>query len=169
MKKLATAFVFCGLLVAPLASVSAGDDGAWFDMENCGMCKNMSAEKGLMENMQWENVAIENGLLSICTVDKKYDEAYKRSQKKMQETSALLMKGEKMDLCGFCKSYGSLMMAGAMMENVETKAGHIMLMTSDNPEVVKQMHAHVERTNEEMAKMMNSKMSKGSHEGHSHD
>ncbi len=163
MKKLLTAIVFCGLLVAPLASVSAGQDKAWFDMENCGMCKNMSAEKGLMENMQWESHAIENGMISVTTVNPDYEEAFARSHKKMEETGALLMKGEKMDLCGFCQSFGSLMMSGAKMENVESKAGHIMLMTSSNPEVVKNIHAHVKRTNAEMAKMMNS------HEGHSHD
>ncbi len=172
MKKIVAAIVFCGLLVAPLASVSAGQDGPWFDMENCKMCKGMAAEKGLMENTQWESHAIENGLITVCTVNKGFEEAYARAQKAMHETGDLLMKGEKMDLCGFCQSYSSLMMSGAKMEEVESNAAHLTLMTSNDADVVKKIHAHLERTNAEMAQMMKAMeemKSKDPHAGHSHD
>ncbi len=154
MKRLVTAIAFCGLLAAPLAAVYAGQEKPFFDLENCDMCKNMSAEKGLMDNMKWENHAIDNGLISVTTVAEGYEEAFVRSEKNMQKTGELMMNGKKMDLCGYCQSFSSLMMSGAKMEGVETGAGHIMLVTGDNPELVKKIHAHVKRTNAEMAKMM---------------
>ncbi len=63
IKKLWSA-VFCvGLLVA--VGMSIGDEGKpWFDIHNCGMCKNMAAEEGLMDNLNWETHKISNGMLN---------------------------------------------------------------------------------------------------------
>ncbi len=149
------------ILAAPL--VAHAGEGAWFDLENCSMCKNMSAEKGLMEHMEWETHLITNGMLSVTVVDPEYKEAFDRSMQNMKKTGEKLMAGEQMHLCGFCTSYGGLRMAGATFDYVETDAGHIDLVTSSDPKVVEMIRKHGQRTIDEYEKMM-----KEEHEGHSH-
>ena len=61
MKKLGIALVLACLTLT--VAVATAGDKAWFDLENCGMCKNMMAEEGLMENMKWETHAIAAGLM----------------------------------------------------------------------------------------------------------
>jgi len=139
------------MLALPLSAVAG--DMAWFDLENCGMCKNMSAEEGLMEAMTWENHLTADGMMSVTVVAHGHEEAFKRSMENMEKTGQKMMAGEKMELCGFCSSYGNLAMAGATIENFETAAGHVGLVTSRDPAVIKQIHAHGQKTIEEYSKM----------------
>jgi hypothetical protein len=60
--------------------------------------------------------------------------------------AAKMQSGEQVPLCGFCTSYGKLMMAGVQMEEIETEFGHISLMTASDPEVVKMIHDHGQHT-----------------------
>ncbi len=64
-----------------ISMTQAGDaaEAKWFDLENCAMCTGMMAEKGLMENMTWEQHNISNGILSVATVTPEYKEAFGRS------------------------------------------------------------------------------------------
>ena len=127
-----TALVIAVFTMAALAlPLGAAPDAApWFDLEKCSMCKNMTAEKGLMEHMEWENHLIADGMMSITVVTAGYEEAFARSMENMKATGEKLMAGEKMYLCGFCQSYGGLHMAGANFEHIETKSGTIELITS---------------------------------------
>ncbi|MFQ5608594.1 MAG: hypothetical protein ACE5GA_11665, partial [Candidatus Zixiibacteriota bacterium] len=124
--------------------------------------------EGLMENMTCEHHLIGSGFMTITTVNPDYTEAFNRSMDKMKEMGAKLAKGEKANLCGYCVSHGSLMMAGAKIENLETGVGYIMLATSSDPKLVEKIHAHGQRTIDEYATML--KLQKeDSHEGHDHD
>ena len=71
--------------------------------------------------------------------------------KQLEGVVADLENGKQMPLCGFCTSYGKLKMAGAKDEQVETDFGMIGLLTSDDPDIVKQIHAHADRTVKEFA------------------
>ena len=84
------------------------------------MCKHMSGEEGLMEHMEWENHLTKDGMMSVTVVGHGYEEAFGRAMANMEATGGKMMAGEKMYLCGFCQSYGGLMMAGANFENFET-------------------------------------------------
>ncbi len=161
-----TALVFGAFTLAALALPLAAAPGnaPWFDLENCSMCKHMTAEESLMEHMEWENHLTTDGMLSVTIVAAGYEEAFARSMQNMEATSEKLMTGEKMYLCGFCQSYGGLHMAGANFEHIETKTGTIELVTSHDPAVVEKIHAHGQKTIDEYNKMM----AAGSHEGHSH-
>jgi len=141
-------------LMIPFAA--AAGEGAWFDLENCAMCKNMSAEEGLMEHMEWENHLVENGMLSITRVDPAYEDAFKRSMDNMQATGQKLMTGEQMHLCGFCQSYGGLHMSGANFEMIKADAGYIDLVTSGDPKIVAMIHKHGQRTIDEYNAMFGS-------------
>lgn len=156
--------VFVSLLACLCLGLAVGQAGAekpWLDPPNCDMCKGMVAEPGLMEHMSWENYAVSNGMLSLCTVDPAYAKAYEKAMMHMEETKKKLMAGEKLNLCGCCTSIGELAMAGAVMNEVATKGGHAMIMTSSDEALIKKIHAHVEKTNEAFAKMMEA-------EGHDH-
>ena len=144
-KKLWSA-VFCLCLVVAVGT-SIGDEGkAWFDIQNCGMCKNFSAEEGLMDNVDWETYKISNGMLTITKIGAGYEEKFQNAAKNAQATAMKLQAGEQMHLCGFCTSYGNLMMAGVSNEEVESEVGIIQLMTSNDEAVVKQIHEHAHHT-----------------------
>jgi ABC-type sugar transport system ATPase subunit len=56
-------------------------------------------------------------------------------------------------MCGHCQAYGKLMMMGAKSEYVQSDLADIVLLTSDNPETVKEIKAFAQRNRDEMAKM----------------
>lgn len=155
-------------LVAGAAFAGPGGDKAWFDLENCGMCKNLMAEEGLMDHMQWENHIIATGAMSVTKVDPKYDAAFQRAHANMEAAGKKMMAGEKMELCGFCTSYGSLAMAGAKMENLHSDMGYIGVVTSTDPAVIEKIHAHTKRTQKEFKKWMEAEGKGHSHDGHDH-
>lgn len=157
------ALVLIGILVMSLAAISS--EGTWFDLEDCSMCKNLTAEKGLLEHMEWETHLIHNGMLSVTVVDPEYTEAFKRAMANMEETGTKLMNGEQMYLCGFCTSYGGLHMAGATMEDVKTDLGLISLITANDSKTIEMIHKHGQRTIDEYAKMVEAE---GDHAGHDH-
>lgn len=156
------------VLSVPLA-FAAKDDAPWFDLENCSMCKHMTAEEGLMEHMEWENLLTKDGMMSVTVVAHDYEEAFQRSMKNMEAEGMKMMSGQEMYLCGFCQSYGTLHMAGVNFENFETDMGYINLATSHDPAVVKQIHAHTQKTIDEYEKMVAAEAKGGhDHEGHDH-
>jgi hypothetical protein len=168
-KKFPLLFGLIAMVILSLPVAFAAQDEAWFDLENCSMCKHMSSEEGLMENMEWGNYLTKDGMMSVTVVAEGYDKAFKRSMKNMEATGHKLMAGEKLYMCGFCQSYGALHMAGANFENFETDAGYINLATSHDPAVIEKIHAHGQRTIDEYDKMVAAE-SKGhsGHEGHDH-
>jgi hypothetical protein len=169
----ALAIVAVALVALPTAFAAQGE--SWFDLEGCSMCKSMSSEKGLMENMEWENHLTTDGMMTVTVVKHGYEEAFERAMTNMEATGAKLMAGEDLYLCGFCTSYGSLHMAGANFENFQTAGGHINLVTSRDPAIIETIHAHGQTTIDEMAKMTGGKEKsdhphehpKGDH-GHDH-
>lgn len=142
-------FIAVLIMIAAVA-VSAGDK-PWFDNANCAMCKNMSND--LMENTAWAQYNISKGIISVTSVPDKYVAEYRKAHQGMEQTGASLMKGEMLDLCGSCIALGACMMKGVNQEYVETPNGDIWIVTSDNPEVVAELHAWAKRNKDEMAKM----------------
>jgi len=100
----------CVVAVPVLASPTT--EKSWFDMQNCAMCKSMTAEKGLLEHTSFDTYVTSTGLVSVCTVDPAYKEAFARAGAKMTATMKDLEAGKDVGpLCGFCTSYGELMKA----------------------------------------------------------
>ena len=163
------AVLLCALVFGVVAMPAwGGEEGAWFDLENCSICRNLAAEEGLMENMKWETYVISNGMMTVSVIDEHYEDEMERASKKIEAVVAKLQTGELVPLCGFCTSYGNLMMNGAKMEEFDTAAGQINLMTSDKPEVVEMIHVHAKRTLDDGAKLAEAHAEHG-HEGHAHD
>ena len=142
------ALSFAALVVAGVA-VAGGQ--AWFD-HDCAMCESLMSDEALMNNMNWEQYDLSNGLVAVTTVTPDYLAAYRTAHSNMNATAERLMKGEEMELCGSCTAMGKCMMMGAKQEYVETSTGDLWLVTSDNPEVVADLHKWVARNQEEMKK-----------------
>ncbi len=142
-------------LMALLCSVAtAGDEVPWFDMEKCAFCKMITAEEGLAEHMQVEYHKLSIGIMSITVVDQEYMESYERVQKKMEKLGNELMQATEMPyMCGLCAAVGEFYMAGLQPDHIRSSVGEIVIWTSDQPEMVKKLHAFAQRSIDECAKM----------------
>jgi len=154
MKKWVLTVALVSVVAAPLLASPTTTEKPWFDMQNCAMCKSMTAEKGLIEHSSFDTYATATGLVSVCTVDPAYKEAFARAGAKMMATMKDLEAGKDVGpLCGFCTSYGELMKAGAKSDMFTTATGDISTLTSTDPALIAKIQAHAKRTSEEMAKM----------------
>jgi hypothetical protein len=126
--------------------VTAEQEQAWFDIENCALCKNLGNEEGLLQNIRWETHLTANGAVTLTQVPAEYEEAFARAQKHIEETASKMGSGEPMHLCGFCQSYGMLMMSGVKVESFQGEVARVTLMTSSDDKVVEMIHAHAQKT-----------------------
>jgi len=134
--------------------IATAQDKPWFDMENCAFCKNLSAQPGLMDHLtKWEPHNVKNGSVSITEVDKEYVDAYKKAMAAMKVTAHRIQEGEQLPICGMCEAYNGLMMKGAQSDEVQSGNIFVSLMYSDDPEIVNEIHAITDHTNDEMMKM----------------
>jgi hypothetical protein len=153
-RKAFTLVVFTAILIVFFSMLWAGDERPWFDLENCEFCKHLMKDPELLNNSDWEHHKIDNGLVTVTTVRDEYMPSFLEAMEHMQETADRLMKGEQVYMCGMCEAMGALMMKGVKWDMVQTNHGSIDIMTSDDPELVKEIHAFADKTEAEMAKMM---------------
>ena len=149
------------LFLALAATAFAGD--AWLDLENCDMCKNMMTDAELFEAMTWETHVLKNGLLEVTTYPAAMEDRFDQLMEKMEKSGARVMAGEKLEMCGMCRSYGAMMMKGVDMDQVETEGGMVTVISSRDPVVVSMIQKHAQTTIDEFAAWKES-----GHE-HSHD
>lgn len=127
----------------------------WFDAESCDICKPWHEDVELMKSTKWETHIIKKGVLMVATVSKDQMGSYSKACKKMDAVLAKISAGQSpKELCGFCTAMGGLMQTGAEMEKINTQTGDITILTSDDAETVKKIHAFAKRTQEETKKML---------------
>ena len=141
------------------ASMLIADDKPWFDMENCSFCQNLTKDPDLLKNMTWEHYDIDNGIMTVTTVKPESKAAYLEAQKAMEAVAESMQQGN-MDvkMCGHCEYYGMLMMSGAKIQHVDAGVADIVLMTSDDPELVKKIKFYASKNREELAKWEEAEM-----------
>jgi hypothetical protein len=151
-------YAFLSLLSLVLLSIPgmAEEEMSWFDLENCAICSKLDAEQGLMENLDWEAYVISDGMLSITVVPEAYEKALLRAAEHMEASLKEMESGEPKPICGFCRSYGALVMAGARVEEIDTRAGHVSLITSTDPAVVAAIHEHARQAIREAKRVLES-------------
>ncbi|MCZ6837220.1 MAG: hypothetical protein O7G85_15705 [Planctomycetota bacterium] len=143
--------------------VWAGDQDAkkkagWFDAAACGMCKPMTEYPELMTSMKWETHKIKDGMLMVTSIPEEHRKTFEAVCTKMQENGRqLATRGESVDLCGHCESFGKLMQAGVRQEKIMTAFGHIALVTANDPTTVELIHKHAEQSQDETKKMLANK------------
>jgi hypothetical protein len=161
MKKTVLFAVTAILFAAVAFTFGVGNAGpgesAWFDMQGCAFCKNLVKDPALMKNMTWEHYDISNGAVVITTVTPEAKKSYIEAKTAMMDIGKKLETGQltmdKVPMCGHCQAYGKLMMMGAKIESVEGSQADVIIMTSDKPEVVKEIKAFAQKNRDEMAKM----------------
>lgn len=145
------------ILALPLLAGEHTSASGWFDMENCAFCKSLTEDPELLAHVTWENHKIQNGSMTITTVDPAYAAAYAKASKAMEDLGTKMTSGEvnpmEVKMCGHCQAFGQLMMAGVRMEKVVGEAAEVMLLTSDDPNIVAMIHEMTDRDIEEMKLM----------------
>jgi hypothetical protein len=153
----AAAILFATVALLQGVGNAGAGESAWFDMEGCAFCKNLVKDPHLMENMTWEHHDISNGVVTITTVKPESRKSYIEAKTAMMDVGKKLETGQltmdKVPMCGHCQTYGKLMMMGVKMESVEGSQADVIIMTSDKPEVVKEIKAFAQKNRDEMAKM----------------
>ena len=96
---------------------------------------------------------IHNGMVMVMVIPEKHKAVMEQAHEHMKEAAAQMEKGKKMELCGFCKSYGKLMESGAAIEELETVGGNLTIVTSPDEDVVARIHEHAKRSHVEHEKM----------------
>ena len=147
------------ILTLLAAVASAGANDPWVDMDNCPICKNVSSVDGLMENMTWEHHLTATGVMTVSTIKPQFQKQFEGAKARMKETLGKVVKGEAIDVCGYCISLAALLRTGAKAENVVTAASDIMLVSSTDEATIAKIHAHAQKTIDFL---------KPSHEGHDH-
>lgn len=127
---------------------------AWFDMENCAICKNLASMKHDMHKLEWESHMLEDGMISVVKVPADMKEAMDKADAGVQATVARLEQGEQLEMCGYCQSYGKLMAMGANFKDIKTMGVNINVVTSSDPDVVKEIHAMAKQAKIEHEKML---------------
>ena len=140
-------------LLALLVSGAVAGEKSWFDMQNCAMCKNITSQAGLMENIKWEQYPISNGIICVTTVNDGYLDKYHTAHEGMMKMGMRMQNGEKLELCQSCQALGMCMMKGPKQDYVSTSNGDVWILTSNDATVVAELQNWVKRNNEEMAKM----------------
>ena len=156
-KKMSSMLVLAVILIATAFGIAG--EKPWLDMQNCEFCKPWLAN-GLMKEMTHEQLPISNGVVCVSSVPEKRFAEYKKTSEMMNEIGKRAAAGEKIQMCGSCEAMGSFFMRGAKMEEVWTKNGSIMLLTSTDPAIVAEMHKWAQKNDEEFDKMMSAKPTK---------
>ena len=155
------------LILALATTAFAGD--AWLDLENCAMCRNLTADAELFQAMTWETHVIKNGLLEVTTYPDAMKERFDALMATMQETGAEVMAGGAVEMCGMCRSYGEMMAKGVDLDQVTTEGGVVTVISSCDPEVVAMIQKHAQTTIDAYAAW---EAAEGGHDhehGHDHD
>ncbi len=148
MKKVLLWTAALSLLVAlPLA---AGEDKAQMEamkaeFSKCMMCKNFVPVMGeLLPVMENEIVKLDNGMAMVHSVKdpqkvKLLHDVHAKLAASGPACIALSDADAKTQLCSLCQDIRSLVKAGAQMSTGTTKSGDIMVLTSTDPVVQKQL------------------------------
>jgi hypothetical protein len=136
-------------------AIWAGDEKPWFDLETCAFCKNFKLADGnyVVDHMKGHYHNTDNGFLAIMTIEEDFKDEFAKAHEGMAKVVEDMQKnGTAPQMCGHCTTYGELMMAGVKAQEFNSDVAIAYMMTSDNPEVVKKLHAFADRNNVEMAK-----------------
>jgi hypothetical protein len=142
----------CFVALAVAGGLATAEEQVWFDIENCAFCKHLGHEEGLLSNIRWETHLTANGAVTLTQVPKEYEQAFQRAEEHMQDAATKMGRGEEMHVCGFCESYGKLMMSGVTIESYKGEVARVTLMSSSDEKVIKMIHDHAQKTIDEYTK-----------------
>jgi len=168
MKKLVSLLLIAGLA----GSAWAGKEGdaqmkmMMAEMSKCSVCKHMAAHMDAIGPMSMEVVNLDNGVAMMHNVnDMSKLPEYRKAAAEMAAAGGEAMKFDdaqaKSALCPMCQQIRGVMMKGATMSMGETKTGDMMVLTSTDAAVQKDLTSLAA-----MCQMMTG--AADAHSGHSH-
>lgn len=115
------------------------------EMNKCVVCKNMAAKMEAIGPMSMEVVNLNNGMAMMHNVKDATKlpifHAASDACAKAGEACATMTDAQvKTDLCSFCQEIHGIMKQGASMSIGKTKTGDMMVFTSNDPAVQKQIN-----------------------------
>ena len=137
------------------ASVGLTEDKPWFDLKTCAFCKSFDMGDGeyLVDHMKAVYHIMPDGFLSIMTIEDDYKDEFEAASMEMQKVGEEMEKtGTMPQMCGHCTKYGELLARGAKSQEFNSDVAWAYMMTSDDPDLVKELHAFAEKNNAEMKK-----------------
>jgi hypothetical protein len=127
------------------------------EMEKCAVCKHLAENPELMKVMNWETHKIDNGMLCLTTVPKEMKKEFDAVSAKMMQAIEKVKgdqkEGKPVELCSLCVTMGDLMHTTAKQQHIDVSTGAIHLCTSDDPGVVKMIHALADKAIANQKKM----------------
>ena len=141
------------LLVCVVVVMAQEAEKPWFDGQNCAFCKEIASQPGLMEHMRHEYHNVGAGILTVSYIDKEFQDEFKASQVGMQKVVADLQAGKQVPMCQHCEKIGYFMMKGVKMEGIHSADAEIVLYSSTDTTMVKELQEFGARTASELAKM----------------
>ncbi len=148
-----------GIVVILLGLVAfaamAQTEKSWFDMENCGFCKEIVKQPGLMEHMHTDYQNISNGVVSVTNIDDGFWDEYEKAEVGMQKVSEGFQTGQVPPMCGHCMKMGEFFMKGVSMEGVKSAGQNCVVFIYQSPDsaTVVELQAFGQKSLEEQAKM----------------
>ena len=142
-------------LMVVCTAVWAEKETAWFDFQTCAFCKNFDLGAGeyLVDHMQGKYHTMTNGILAIMVIEDEYKDKFAKANEAMMKVGEEMeTTGKVPQMCGHCTKYGELFAKGAQAQDFSSDVAIAYMMTADNPELVKELHAFAEKNNAEMAK-----------------
>ena len=163
-----TGAVLVTSLLASFAFAQDQKEKPWFDMENCDICKHMVDHQHLMLKVKWATYKIDNGFMSISVVPEDLRDEMDQVKDAMNKAISKVVAGEQLEMCQHCTGYGTLMAAGATLQELDTVGGEVGLFTSSDADVVRQLHEFADKT-EAAHKKMQAEMHQHTHEHGDHE
>lgn len=149
-----TVLITAALLMLALLVVAQEADKPWFDMKNCAFCKEVAAQPGLAEHMHHQYFNIKNGILSITHIDEEYWDEFAGMQAGMQKVVADMQAGKQVEMCQHCAKIGEFYMKGVTVDEIKAAEEIVIVYSSADPEMVKELQAFGEMCAAELEKMM---------------
>jgi hypothetical protein len=139
------------VLAATAALAAPAAEKPWFDMENCSFCKQMN-QPGLMDHFKMEYHDVDNGLVSVAYIDADYWDEFDKAMEGMMAVVKEMESGKVLPMCGHCEKMGELQMKGVKMERVKSEKCIIHIYSTQDAEVLKEVHAFGDRCAQENEK-----------------
>ena len=146
-KSLFTVLAALPILNAAWAGEPAHDDKMMAEMKKCSICKNMAGHIDVLGPvMKHEMIAMNDGVAmrTWLTDDSKVELYHSLCDKMMvagEASASYTPEQATKQLCTFCQGIHGLMASGAKMSYGKSDNGDLMVITSENPEVQKQIAA----------------------------
>ncbi len=145
--------IAAGMITVLWIAGTAGENLAWFDMENCELCCQYLQDPEFINCMETETVKLHNGIVTIYRVAPEKMEQYRAMHVEMRAIMQKKLYGGEVQLCGHCRALCDLVEDGCTREYVPTSTGGLCIITSEREKLREEIWGFYEKDEEMKQKM----------------